>query len=78
MSKNKEDKVYDILSSIDESLRRQNSPRRVFFLGITRGLGTALGATVLLALVTSLTFQLSSSVNISSFSSYFFSDAVVE
>lgn len=74
----KEDKIYKILVQIEKNLEKQNSTRRIFWQGIVRGLGTALGATVLLALVTSLTIQLSSALDIHTILGYFFSDAVVD
>ena len=74
--KKKEDKIYSILTSIDDTLKQQGSFRRTFMQGIVRGFGTALGATVLLAMATSLTIQLVDSLDWHSFSSYFFSEAV--
>ncbi len=78
MSKKKEDKIYSILSSIDGTLKQQGSTRRIFFQGLVRGLGTALGATVLLAIVTSLTIQFVDALDWSTFSEYFFGEAVSE
>ena len=78
MSKKKEDKIYTMLSSIDETLKRQNSPRRIFFQGVLRGLGTALGATILVALATSIAVQLVDVLNWDMFSQFFFNEVVTE
>ena len=78
MSKKKEDKIYTILESIDKTLKNQNSSKRILVQGIIRGLGTALGATVILALVTSLTIQLVDSLDWHSFSGYFFNEVIQE
>lgn len=47
--------IEPILAEIDIALKRQNSLGYIFFHGIVRGMGTALGATLLVATVTSLT-----------------------
>lgn len=78
MAKKKEDKIYNILLSIDNTLTQQNSFKRTFTQGLVRGFGTALGATVLLALATSLTIQLVDSLDWHAFSSYFFTEVVEE
>lgn len=78
MPKKKEDKIYNILSSIDETLKLQGSGKRIFIQGLIRGLGTALGATVLLAIVTSLTIQFVDALDWTSFSRYFFSEVISE
>ena len=76
MARKKEDKIYTVLTQIEENLQRQNSPRRVFVLGLFRGFGTALGATVLLAVATSIIIQLSSTFDLNTFLTYFFGSAV--
>jgi hypothetical protein len=53
----KKDDVALLLHEIHRQLKRQNSLRFIFLQGITRGFGTALAATVLVAIVTSLTIQ---------------------
>jgi hypothetical protein len=53
----KKDDVASLLREIHTQLKRQNSFRFIFLQGIMRGFGTALAATVLVALVTSLTIQ---------------------
>ena len=78
MPKKKEDKIYSVLESIDTTLKQQNSKKRIFIQGLVRGLGTALGATVLLAIITSLTIQFVDVLDWSSFSEYFFNEAVEE
>lgn len=78
MPKQKRDKVYAILSEIEDQLNRQNSLKRVFLLGLFRGLGTALGATVLLAIVTSLAINFFDAVSIETIMQYFFNEALSE
>ena len=78
MSKKKEEKIYSVLSSIDETLKLQGSGKRIFMQGLIRGLGTALGATVLLAIVTSLTIQFVDALDWTSFSQYFFNEVISE
>lgn len=46
-----------VLKEIDVTLRRQNSFVFIFLHGLVRGMGTALGATILVAVVTSLTLH---------------------
>ncbi len=75
---NKEDKIYRVLSQIEKSLEKQNSTKRVFFQGLIRGLATALGATVILAIITLLTIQLSSAVDMDTIMNYLFNNVVVE
>ncbi len=77
MSK-EEDKVHSVLTQIENQLSRQNSIGRVFILGLFRGLGTALGATVLLAIITSLALQFSDTLDLHMLTQYFFSDAFGE
>jgi len=76
MPKKKEDRIYSILSSIEKMLKIQNSTKRIFIQGVVRGLGTALGATVLLALVTSLTIHFADSLDWHFISQYFFNEAI--
>ena len=76
--KKKEDKIYSILKSIDDTLKAQNSYRRIFAQGLIRGFGTALGATVLVALMTSVTIQLIDSLDWHTFTQYFMNDAINE
>lgn len=78
MPKQKRDKVYEVLTEIEDSLSKQNSIGRVFILGLFRGLGTALGATVLLAIVTSLALQFSDTFSVESLLHYFFDSAVLD
>jgi len=77
MSK-KEDKIYSILESVDKNLERQNSTKRIFIQGLVKGFGTALGATALLAIATSLTIKLVGSVDANIVSDYFFTETVEE
>lgn len=74
----KEDKIYEVLSQIEKSLQKQNSTKYVFTQGLARGLGTALGATVLLAILTSLAIQLSSTFDMRSLFDFFFNVATVD
>lgn len=78
MSKPKRDKIYEVLAQIDNSLDKQNSIWRVFILGLFRGLGTALGATVLLAIATSIAIQFSDSISVESLMNYFFDASVID
>lgn len=48
----------DVLVSINEELKKQNSKRTAFELGVLRGLGTALGATIIFAILTSILIKL--------------------
>lgn len=57
MAKKKTDKYASILEAIDTELRRQNSFKHSFLQGVIRGVGTAFGATILVALVTSITIH---------------------
>ncbi len=61
MKKKDEDGIKPVLHKIDLVLRRQNSLGFIFVHGIVRGMGTALGATVLVAVVTSITLHFASS-----------------
>ncbi len=54
---NEKENLEPVLQQIDILLRRQNSISFIFVHGVVRGLGTAFGATVLVALVTSLTLH---------------------
>ncbi len=59
--------IDSLLEEIGSQLKRQNSLRYIFLQGLLRGLGTAFGATVLVALVTSLAIQFSDSGEVISF-----------
>lgn len=63
----KADKLTSVLEEIDTVLKRQNSLRYIFLQGLMRGLGTALGATVLVALVTSITIHFADSEEVTDF-----------
>lgn len=63
----KADKLTSVLEEIDIVLKRQNSLRYIFLQGFLRGVGTALGATVLVALVTSITIHFADSEWVSNF-----------
>lgn len=63
----KSDPYKTLLEDIDEQLRKQNSFGFTFLQGLMRGLGTALGATVLVALVTSITIHFTDSEAVSAF-----------
>lgn len=63
----KPDKLTSILSQIDTELKRQNSFRFIFLQGLTRGIGTAFGATILVALVTSITIHFADSPAVGDF-----------
>lgn len=78
MAKKKEDKIYAILSSIDTALQKQNSTKRIFMQGVVRGLGTALGATVLLAIATSVAIKAAETVNWDEATNYFLTEVVQE
>jgi hypothetical protein len=77
-TKSKVDKVYVVLSQIENSLNKQNSIWRVFILGLFRGLGTAIGATILLAIITSLALQFSDTLDVDTILVYFFDNALVD
>jgi hypothetical protein len=57
MKKTEKVTTEDTLVEINKALWRHSSLSFVFIHGIVRGLGTALGATVLVAIVTSLTLR---------------------
>jgi hypothetical protein len=57
MPKKTEEAFMPVLKEIDVTLRRQNSFVFIFFHGLVRGMGTALGATILVAIITSLTLH---------------------
>lgn len=61
MQQNNDDKLYQVLLSIEEMLHSQNSFRKNFLRGLLRGLGTAIGATLLFALLTSSIFYFTES-----------------
>lgn len=63
----KPDKLTSILNQIDTELKRQNSFRFIFLRGLTRGIGTALGATILVALVTSITIHFAETPEVGAF-----------
>jgi len=67
MPTKKPDKLTAILNQIETELKRQNSFGFIFLRGITRGLGTALGATILVALVTSITIHFADTPEIGAF-----------
>lgn len=56
-----EHNLEPVLKEIDTVLRRQNSLGYIFLHGIIRGMGTALGATLLVATVTSFTLYFAES-----------------
>lgn len=76
MSKKAKDPLLNILKSIDKTLTRQNSMRGIFVQGLMRGFGTALGATVLLALATSITLQFVDIFDAKTFTEYIVDDLV--
>ena len=78
MPKPKKDKILDVLTQIEDSLSQQNAIGRVFILGLFRGLGTALGATVLLAIATSIAIQFTDTVSVESLMDYFFDSSVLD
>jgi hypothetical protein len=57
MPKKTEEAFMPVLKEIDVTLRRQNSFVFIFLHGFVRGMGTALGATILVGVVTSLTLH---------------------
>lgn len=76
MAKKKTDDISHILNTISHSLSQQNSLRRVFLVGLVRGLGTTLGATVLLAIATSITIKLVGVVDLNTLMQQFFDSAI--
>jgi hypothetical protein len=72
----KNEKIYSILNQIDRNLKRQISLKRIFIQGMVRGLGTALGATVILAIFTTIILKTASTLDIEMILQYFFNDAV--
>lgn len=56
-----EQNIEPVLAEIDIALKRQNSLGYIFLHGLVRGMGTALGATLLVAFVTSLTLYFAES-----------------
>lgn len=63
MKKKSETDLEPVLQEIDIALRRQNSFLYIFLHGVVRGMGTALGATVLVAIVTSITIHFAGSAH---------------
>lgn len=57
MPKKNKDDVSNILEEISLSLKRQNALGYTFMQGMVRGMGTAFGATVLVAIITSITLN---------------------
>jgi hypothetical protein len=76
MPKKDKDPLLNILKSIDQTLTKQTSLRSVFVLGLMRGFGTALGATVLLAIATSITIQFVDTFNAKTFTEYIVEDLI--
>ena len=72
----KKDSSQNILAHIDSMLVKQNSLKRIFLQGLVRGLGTAIGATVLLALITSIAIQFTQAIDYDKAASYFFNSAI--
>ena len=62
-----DDKLETVLTSIEDELHKQNSFRRIFVNGLLRGLGTAIGATLLFAIFTSLALHFASTVDMRSY-----------
>jgi hypothetical protein len=60
----KNDPYSKLLGDIHTQLRKQNSFGFTFLQGILRGCGTALGATILLAVVTSITLEFADSATV--------------
>jgi hypothetical protein len=63
----KNDPYTKLLGDIHTQLRKQNSMGFSFLQGLLRGFGTALGATVILALVTSIALEFADSEAVTSF-----------
>jgi hypothetical protein len=63
----KNDPYNQLLGDIHTQLRKQNSLGFTFLQGVLRGCGTALGATVILAIVTSITLEFADSEAVTAF-----------
>lgn len=63
MSKQTEDKQVEILRELHAAIKRHNGFGFIFLHGVVRGLGTAFGATILVAVVTSLTVHFTGTHN---------------
>lgn len=63
----KKDPYIEVLDEIRLQVRKQNSLGFTFVQGMTRGLGTALGATVLVAALTSVALQFTGSSEVAAF-----------
>ena len=63
----KVDPLSATLKEVHIQLKRQNSLRFTFLQGLTRGAGTAFGATLFVALATSLTIHFADSEMMSAF-----------
>ena len=63
----KKDPLLSVLTEIDLVLKRQNSLGYIFLQGLMRGFGTAFGATVLVALVTSITIHFADTPQVAEF-----------
>lgn len=50
-------KLHEVLSELERDIKRQNSLKFAFLKGAVYGLGTVIGATVLLAIVTGIFAQ---------------------
>ncbi len=67
MPKKKSDRLTSVLGEVETILKRQNSLRYIFLQGLMRGVGTTLGATVFVALITSITLHFADSEATSAF-----------
>ena len=65
-----EHNIEPVLAEIDIALKRQNSLGYIFLHGIVRGMGTAFGATLLVAAVTSFTLYFAESEQAGAFLRY--------
>ena len=63
----KKDPYVEVLDEIRVQIRKQNSLGFTFVQGMTRGLGTALGATVLVAVLTSIALHFTGSSEAAAF-----------
>jgi hypothetical protein len=73
-------RLITVLGELEEEVEKQNSWQRVFVRGALYGLGTVIGATVLLALVASIFALTAKSLGITNipFLGTFIEDIVVE